>query len=275
MDNGQIVSGGQTGAFGSAQGSRNTSRKVFIIGAVLIAIAFVGVMIFALVSKNKNGVLSGDLSMKQEYVNLVINGDINNSEIGEQYNRSSRGYYFNERFSEELEEWEAFYNKLNGYLTAMSEKGDADFQALIGEQASMLALFTAYRELEGYDSQKLVYEYVEGDFQKAQQTIREKLKTLDLSENVYAEKYAEDMTAILRLIGEYVEVYIADKCDGETVAEISACALSDEAEKENVLISNELEKAYNEIEYILDAGVQYYYELVYETAVYGAEASNE
>lgn len=251
----------------------NKKTPAIILGVILLAA--ICIVAFLSFFKNDSRTAQGNLRTTSEYANYAINGDQNLSDIGDNYDHSARAYYFKEAFSATSKEWSPVYENLNNFLLTMSEKGDDDFKTLVKDQLATLTMFNVYRELEKYDSQQLIYEYIEGNFVQTERDIRAKLQTLDRTANVYVETYINSMSSFLELSEKIVEAYYADGCKGETVDELGACELSEDAETEIIKLSNSLRSAYDEKEYAIESGIHYYLKMVYETAKYDLGVTSE
>ena len=214
-----VVSGGDI----VMPASNNNKKRWAIVFAVLaIVIAAVFVIIFVVMSGFGN---TNSISLKQKYLNYVVNGDTNNSATGDMYS-NSRSYYFDSVMTDgDMDIFIDFYNKSNKMLDEINNKLDNDSEkASVTMQKHLLDAFKTWYELDKYDDSASVAElYLSGGKDALDENILKKVDAVDSGSGGYLEDYKEGMTAYVDSVVNLVNFYYSVGCKGETVGQLLSC----------------------------------------------------
>ncbi len=210
-------------------------RWPIVVVICLVIVAIVLAIVFVLLPKIGGG-KSGNLTMAQKYLNYVVNGDENNSDVGDGYS-DKRMYYFNVAVdSEKTEDFDNFYNKANTLLDEIDKKniGD-DKKASISIQKDLLTMIKVWRELEEYNSDIVVMDlYLSGGRESIDKLIVTKVDSISFENDDHIKDYVDYMKMRINSVISLVDYYHAVGCNGETAEELSTCELTIEEERNGV-----------------------------------------
>ena len=125
-------------------------------------------------------------------------------------------------------------------------------------RSALQKLFEVSDELSIYEATGLARIYVEENYVAVQSQIDVKLSALNRQEIEYIVEYVDSMTDYVALIGEAIEIYYVDGCQGETVEDLSACELSEESERDYLWKLEDAQIQYDHAQYAVEAARRYY-----------------
>ncbi|MBQ2695640.1 hypothetical protein IJG04_03355 [Candidatus Saccharibacteria bacterium] len=241
------------------------SRKPLVIAIIVVVVMLIMAVIALAVSgvfggkKTSNGNGGIKIAGTQEYLNYVVNGDMDNSEVGDGYS-DAQTYYIQKALFINNDDWDGFYKTasedLNNFLKQAEEESS---QAnMISEQLGLVEMFNVYNNLSGYDVNGLMQAYADGSYNNAQSLISEQLDSLNIGV-VYVGEYVNRMDAVMDTVGMVVTLYEENGCTGGGGMEaLSLCAMTEAGYNDLQTLMSDAYTKYSELNYTMSSAVKYY-----------------
>ena len=252
------------------------SRKWLVIGIIAAVVVLVGVGIWAVTRRSGSGDSYRETEVAKQYLNYVVNGDVNEATATDTFYDEWTWYYLNGVINADDDEFDAFYIKANAMLDEMAEaygededgEKDEEMLELVAQQKALLELYRIDRKIRLYDTIYMIDRYNSGDeYNDIRNAIVSGIEELGSDDGSYVSAYVELTEEWLSEASEAAQLFQSYECDWSSMAELPiTCATSEENMVVLNTLINKAKANYDEKEKIVDLSISSFVNAAYSMA---------
>ena len=260
------------------------TKKWLIVGIVSVVVLLVVVLLVSIFANGRQSTSSSSQisNAVNQYANYIINGDVDNSNIGE-YSESKTYFIAEMLYSEDDDQnFAKFYREAERLLQSVDKKQDnieggsdnteEDFLSeFVTLQDTALGILYIYHDLSKYDLNGFTQLYINGDFGLFKEETEERLGLLESSVES-ASYFIDNVKSMLLATNNMIEIFAQSGCLDSSDGNQANCANLTNRSNDELSILN---SADSNIEYIVRTIMSTCLRSIYDIVIYGSQNIGE